>query len=71
MPHWRFVRGMAKHWHQVRAEPSLVVPCEVGGTAEWGHSRPCLSLERIPLWGLLASSQPAIILCKLPHFPNC
>ena len=41
MPHWRFVRGMAKHWHQVRAEPSLVVPCEVGGsTAEWAVSRP-------------------------------
>ena len=46
MPHWRFVRGLAEHWHPVRAEPSLVVPCEVGGTAEWAVSRPsphCIS----------------------------
>ena len=42
MPHWRFVRGLAEHWHQVRAELSLVVPCEVGGTAEWAFSRPSL-----------------------------
>ena len=58
MPHWRFVRGMAEHWHQVRAEPSLVVPCEVGGTAEWAVSRPS------PHWissGDSLHSSPAVL----------
>ena len=57
MPHWRFVRGLAEHWHQVRAELSLVVPCEVGGTAEWAVSRPS------PHWissGDSSHSSPAV-----------
>ena len=55
MPYWRFVRGLAEHWHQVRAELSLVVPSGVGGTAEWAVSRP--SLHWISLWG---SSHPSL-----------
>ena len=66
MPHWRFVRGMATHWHQVRAEPSLVVPCEVGGTAEWAVSRPsphCISSGDSP------HSSPAVFfLLAFPLF---
>ena len=66
MPDWRFVRGLAEHWHQVRAELSLVVPCEVGGTAEWAFSRP--SLHWISLWDSPHSSLAVFFLLAFPLF---
>ena len=46
------------------AESALLAPCVVGGTAEWGQSRPCLFLERILLLGIRASSMPAFFLLQ-------
>ena len=34
--------GIGRAFACERAELSLVVPCEVGGTAEWAFSRPSL-----------------------------